>query len=181
MSICSRVFFCREIIGRFWGVYVSKIPFIFHPKYECLVVLSGSSVGTESACSAGDMGSIPGLGRFPGEGNAKTTPVSLPGKIPWTEEPGGLQSMGPQRVGYAWVTNTCTFSQITSFTLWKAQSSSKEYWISLVLKLFFFFINKTSKRNRTLEKTHAPHVRISTIHNSQRHGGKVSVHRQRNG
>ena len=27
------------------------------------------SVGKESACSAGDMGSIPGLGRSPGEGN----------------------------------------------------------------------------------------------------------------
>ena len=27
------------------------------------------SVGEESACSAGDPGSIPGLGRFPGEGN----------------------------------------------------------------------------------------------------------------
>ena len=27
-------------------------------------------------------------------------PVSLPGKIPWTEEPGGLQSMGSQRVGH---------------------------------------------------------------------------------
>ena len=23
-------------------------------------------------------------------------------EIPWTEEPGGLQSMGPQRVGYDW-------------------------------------------------------------------------------
>ena len=28
--------------------------------------LSGS--GKESACSAGDLGSIPGLGKFPGEG-----------------------------------------------------------------------------------------------------------------
>ena len=28
-----------------------------------------SSVGKESACSAGDLGSIPGLGRFLGEGN----------------------------------------------------------------------------------------------------------------
>ena len=27
------------------------------------------SVGKESACSAGDLGSIPGLGRSPGEGN----------------------------------------------------------------------------------------------------------------
>ena len=29
---------------------------------------SGGSVGKESACSAGDLGSIPGLGRSPGEG-----------------------------------------------------------------------------------------------------------------
>ena len=28
------------------------------------------------------------------------TPVCLPGKSPWTEEPGGLQAMGPQRVGH---------------------------------------------------------------------------------
>ena len=28
-----------------------------------------SSVGTESACNAGDLGSIPGSGRSPGEGN----------------------------------------------------------------------------------------------------------------
>ena len=27
-------------------------------------------------------------------------------KIPWTEEPGGLQTMGSQRFGYDWVTNT---------------------------------------------------------------------------
>ena len=30
----------------------------------------GSSVGKESACDAGDPGSIPGLGRSPGEGNS---------------------------------------------------------------------------------------------------------------
>ena len=27
------------------------------------------SVGEESACNAGDLGSIPGMGRYPGEGN----------------------------------------------------------------------------------------------------------------
>ena len=27
-------------------------------------------------------------------------------RIPWTEEPGGLQSMGSQRVEHTWVTNT---------------------------------------------------------------------------
>ena len=30
-------------------------------------------------------------------------------RIPWTEETGGLQSMGLQRVGYDWATNTFTF------------------------------------------------------------------------
>ena len=29
----------------------------------------GGSDGRESACDAGDPGSIPGLGRFPGKGN----------------------------------------------------------------------------------------------------------------
>ena len=35
-----------------------------------------SSVGKESACSAGDPGSIPGLGRSPGEGNGN--PLQYP-------------------------------------------------------------------------------------------------------
>ena len=30
---------------------------------------SGGSAGKESSCNAGDLGSIPGLGRSPGEGN----------------------------------------------------------------------------------------------------------------
>ena len=33
------------------------------------LALPDSSVGKESACSAGDLGSIPGSGRSPGEGN----------------------------------------------------------------------------------------------------------------
>ena len=35
-----------------------------------------------------------------------STPVFLPGESPWTEEPGGLQSMESQRVGHDWA--TCT-------------------------------------------------------------------------
>ena len=31
-------------------------------------------------------------------------------KIPWTEEPSGLQSMGSQRVGHDWATNSFTFT-----------------------------------------------------------------------
>ena len=56
---------------------------------------SRSSVSKESACNAGDPGLIPGSGRPLGEGNA-THSSSLAWKIPSTEEPGGLQSMGSQ-------------------------------------------------------------------------------------
>ena len=45
-----------------------------------------------------DLGLIPGLGRW--KRAWQPTPVFLPGESPWTEEPGGLQSMGCQRVGY---------------------------------------------------------------------------------
>ena len=33
-------------------------------------------------------------------------------RIPWTEEPGGLQSIGLQRVGHNWVTNTCVIDAV---------------------------------------------------------------------
>ena len=39
----------------------------------CLCVcvgFPGGSAGKESPCNAGDLGSIPGLGRYPGEGKA---------------------------------------------------------------------------------------------------------------
>ena len=36
---------------------------------------------------------------------------SLAWKIPWTEEPGGLQSMESQRVGHDWETNTFSRSK----------------------------------------------------------------------
>ena len=44
-----------------------------------------------------DEGSIPGLGRSPGEGHSNPLQYSCLDD-PWTEEPGGLQSMGSHRV-----------------------------------------------------------------------------------
>ena len=41
----------------------------------------GGSVGKESACNAGDLGSIPGLGRSPGEKKQLSTPVFQPGEF----------------------------------------------------------------------------------------------------
>ena len=41
---------------------------------------SGGSVVKNLPANAGNPGSIPGLGRSPGEGNGHTTPVFLPGE-----------------------------------------------------------------------------------------------------
>ena len=46
-----------------------------------------------------DLGLIPGLGRSPEDGTA-TQSLFLPGESPQIEEPGGLKSMGSQRVGH---------------------------------------------------------------------------------
>ena len=53
--------------------------------------------GRNPPAKAGDMGLIPGSGRSPGDGNGHPLQYSS-WRIPWTEEPGGLQSMGSQRV-----------------------------------------------------------------------------------
>ena len=49
------------------------------------------SAGKESACSVGGLGSIPGLGRSPGEGERLPTPVFWPGEFyelysPWSHK-----------------------------------------------------------------------------------------------
>ena len=49
--------------------------------------------------------SIPVPGRSPGVGNGNNSSI-LAWKIPWTEEPGRLSSMGLQRVGHKRVTDT---------------------------------------------------------------------------
>ena len=69
----------------------------------------GGSDSKESACNAGDPGSIPGSGRSPGERNGY--PLQYPClENPMTEKPGGLQSMGLQRFRHDWLTNTDTRS-----------------------------------------------------------------------
>ena len=70
---------------------VDKLTISYHP---------GGSVCKESTHNVGDLGSVTGLGRSPGEGEWQPSPVFLPGESPWTEESGGLQSMGSQRVGH---------------------------------------------------------------------------------
>ena len=85
---------------------------------KCFMGFPDSSVGKESACNAGDLGSIPGSGRSTREGigfsyfcfidyskafaeKAMAPHFStLAWKTLWTEESGRLQSMGSQKVGH---------------------------------------------------------------------------------
>ena len=87
---------------------------IFH--LHCSMRFPGGSDGKASVYNVGDLGSIPGSGRFPGEGNGNPLQYSC------LENPmdGGawcrLLSMGSQRVGHDWVTSL--------HLLWEADEQS---------------------------------------------------------
>ena len=59
----------------------------------------------ETVCNARDAGLIPESGRSPGEGNDNHLTI-LAWEMPWTEEPGGLRSMGLPIVGHNLATKT---------------------------------------------------------------------------
>ena len=69
---------------------------LMRPRYQNWA-FPDSSVVEESSCKAVYLGSIPGLGRSPGEGDG-TRLQYFARQILWTEGPGGLQSAGLQRV-----------------------------------------------------------------------------------
>ena len=66
---------------------------------RCIHCNPGGSDSKESACKMGDLGSVARwVGKIPWRRVWQPTPVFLPGESPWTEEPGGLQSMELQKV-----------------------------------------------------------------------------------
>ena len=79
-----------------------------------------------SAGDIKDMCLILGSGRSPGEGHGSSTHSSLfAWRIPWTEVPGGLQSIGSHRVRHNWSDLTCT-------------SLLKKKWLPLILLVNMF-------------------------------------------
>ena len=100
------------LLSRVWWDWKENLALGF-VQLSCLRTLLQGSEVKASACSVGDLGSIPGSGRSPGEGTATHSSI-LAWRIPWTEESGGLQSTGSQRVGHDWVTSL-THSLTTNF------------------------------------------------------------------
>ena len=68
-----------------------------NPCVTLLSVFPKWLTGKKSTCNAGDMGLTLGLGKFPGGGNANPLQYSCL-ENPWTEEPGGLLSIGLHKV-----------------------------------------------------------------------------------
>ena len=69
--------------------------------FQMYLGFPGGSIVKNLSSNAGDTGdvcSIPALGRLSLEEEMTTHSSILVWKIPWTEGPGGLQSMGLQRV-----------------------------------------------------------------------------------
>ena len=65
-------FFPTREQTHFSGIYDCAISGIYGNPYMYLLHILGDSDGKESACNAGDPGSIPGSGRCPGEGNQRS-------------------------------------------------------------------------------------------------------------
>ena len=85
----------RSVFGLFF-------PFVL--KYSWCMGIPGGSDGKESACNMGDLGFDSWVEKIPWRRESSI----LAWRIPRTVEPGWLQSMGPQRVGCDWATNTHT-------------------------------------------------------------------------
>ena len=64
--------------------------YLYRKQLEDVSGFPGGSAGKESHSNAGDSGSIPVLGRSPGEGIGYPSVSILAWRTPWTEEPGGL-------------------------------------------------------------------------------------------
>ena len=126
------------------------------------------SDGKASACNAGDPRSIPGSGRSPGTGNGNPLQYSCL-KIPWTEEPGGLQSIGSQRVGLNWATslhftslhftssvapflNTVSVSEASIYEFWEDTVQFIKHIIQKTNIFFLFFFSP--------ERRYIPHTQL---------------------
>ena len=97
MLTCGEIsYLCVNSLFMLYVLFMHMQPvftLIYNVFYNCIHLIniilgfSCSSVSKESACSTGNLGSIPGSGRSPGEGNGNTLQYSCP------ENPGSLHSL----------------------------------------------------------------------------------------
>ena len=103
-----------------------------HPLKSCVWGFSHGSVVKNLPANAGDAGSTPGSGN-PLGGKWLPTPGILAWEIPWTEESGGLQPMGLQRVRKDWAAKQqqlkpCVQGEASSLLLLPESGPPKSGW-----------------------------------------------------
>ena len=97
---------------------------------------SGSD-SKESACNAGDPGLILGW-EDPREKEMATLSSILAWRIPWREEPGGLQSIGLQTVGQDQATITFTFNCVFQTEVFNSNEVCFNIFLSKFYGAYFF-------------------------------------------
>ena len=96
--------------------------------------------GKEPACQYrrhSRRGFSPWVGKIPWRRKWQPMPVILPGKIPWTEEPERLQSMGSQIVGHDWAGPHALTLLLHPHRIASLSASHLDLW---VLKFLHFFL-----------------------------------------
>ena len=98
---------CKRIISAFWGPTSPSAKWWF--SNQCTSYWASLVAQTVKNLPAMQETQVRSLGQEdPLVKGEVTHPSVLAWRIPWTEEPGGLQSMGLPRVGHDWATNTHT-------------------------------------------------------------------------
>ena len=93
---------CIQGLETFKTITINWLPVNIHMGFPC------GWGGKESACNVGEIQVWSLGGEDPLEKGMATNSSILAWRIPWTEEPGGLQSMRSQRVRHEWATHTHT-------------------------------------------------------------------------
>ena len=124
----------------------------------------------ESACNAGDPGSIPRRGRFLGEGNGNPLQYSffshssiLDWRIPWTEEPDGLQFTVSQKISHNLAANNSDKD--------RKQNNTEGYWVLCRIEGKVSYRNQskpltTRTENRAHTHTHTISLICVSLHPS---------------
>ena len=118
--------FSRQCRRPQFNSWVGKIPWRRDrlPTPVFLGFPGGSDIKKSTCNAAGRPGFHPWVGKIPWSKAWRLTPVFLPGESPWTEEPGGLPSIGSQ-VWHDWATKHSSGSSDEVFR--KANPSSTCY------------------------------------------------------
>ena len=142
--------------------FISKVYLLFsyctfqHHPWDSQVALAVKNPLTK----AGDPGLIPRSGRSPGGGNGNRSSI-FAWRIPWTEEPGWLQSIELQKVGHNCNNLACSIIHLirifnwltTRFLPFKICFSMKKYlWKTLGLLLSEGFLTEIGEISETMGK-----------------------------